>query len=189
MLFPDPHSVIANWSDDMATRILPVALFDLSLTDIEQPGPALFLHYDDPWPDFLAWKTQDGMIIEIEGLDNIQPFRETPNLDRIGRRVGSYLDFEQCEIDIGVPSDFSDGSWEDRFMELCEEWVESPGNRLRIGGGYPVYVQSTWGEPDDAPGFVAELPSAQFGLDPRYYYLFAFMEESGYSFQQIMMMT
>ncbi len=189
-LFPDPRRIFADWNEDLAARILPVAAFDLSRAGEGDAGPAVFLHYDDVEPDFLSWQTKEGLIIEIKDWQQIDPFQDPPDLAKIRAELGGYLRFEEYEIEIGEPSEYEE-SWGSVFSDLCNDLeIEDAMGRLRIGGGYPVYVQSTWGEPEDGPGFVAELPTAGYHLDPRYYYLHAFSEEGGVvSFQQIMMMT
>lgn len=192
-LFPDPASVFANWSAELAERFLPVASFDLSLVGEGDQGRGVFLYYEDPAVDFLAWKTVDGRITEFEcDWRSVRPFEESPLPKEYIERRGKYLSFDRFEIEIGPPSQYVDteDSWGTVFSERCDDaGFPDALQQLRIGGGYPCYVQGT--VPDDGPGFAAELPCSNYDLMPQYYYLFSFGAPDGANgeFQQLMEMT
>ena len=182
-LFPDPRKVFAEWTEEIAARIIPVALFDLSLEDRDASGPACFLYYDDVQVSFLSWKTEGGLITELEGdWREIAPLYDPPDLEAMAKRPGLNLRLESYEIDIGVPSEYED--WADVFAEKMDALDAWDLYCLRIGGGFPIYVQGD--TPLDDPGFVAQLPAGAHDLAPMDFYLF---EDGKGNFQQEMQMT
>ena len=124
----------------------------------------------------------------------MRPFAGPPLPVDYIEEEGAYLSFDRFTVDIGAPSDYTgDESWADVFDDLCVA-AGHPGRSryLRIGGGYPVYVQGE--APLDDPGFVAQLSTASIDLSPQHYYLFHFGgneegDPGNDSFQQLMQMT
>ena len=172
-LFPSPESCILNWNKEMAERILPVAEFDLSKTDNDSPLKAFFIYYDDYATSFLSWTQLDNGMIQLDDAwKDIAPFEDPPSIQSIEQKLGAYLDYEGYDIDIDLPSNFD---YENRWDRCFEQKLEQAGakdalRRIRLGGGFPCYVQGIVGEDD--PGFVAEFPTLAYDLSPIYLYLF-----------------
>ena len=177
-IFPDPRTVFAEWNDDMAARLLPLARFDLALADDEESGKGVFLFCEDYGVDFLSWEVDDrGLITKLDqDWRKIDPFEQYSPVEDVAKfkaEKGAYLKFEKFEIEIGPPSEFEDGdtSWCSAFIDaMIEVGADDAGGNLRLGGGYPCYVQSTIPMMDD-PGYLGEIATYDFGLPPVYLYL------------------
>ncbi len=183
-LFPDGNKVFADYSPELASRVLPVASFDAKVIN-EEPGPCVFLYYEDPAVDFLEWQTDGRLITHLKQAKEIRPFSEKPDTKKIIEQLGgSHLSPETYEIDTELPSAYKPERWAEVFEnKMLEAGAIDIFNCLRIGGGYPCFVQGQ--QPSDGPGFMAELPALYYELASIDLYLFKF----GREFQQMMQMT
>lgn len=185
-LFPDPARLIKNWTDEMAQRLLPIAMFDLELAGEISHPPAFFLYYDDYSISYLNWRFHKGQIELKETWKNIQPFHIPPDVDAIKQTSGAYLEYFSYDIEIGLPSEFDyDNRWDYHWEEqMLDAGAKSPMSKIRVGGGFPCYVQGIVDYDD--PGFVAECPTGSYGLPPIYLYLFS---DGNGGFSQEMQLT
>lgn len=172
-LFPSPEAYIKDWNEEMAERILPIAMFDLKLAGVDSAQKGFFIYYDDWSVDFLSWDLlENGMIDLGDSWKTINPFEEAPDIEAIKNYLGAYLEYETFEIEIELPSKFDhENRWDGSFEEkLANAGANDPLSRVRLGGGFPCYVQGI--VDSDEPGFIAELPAGTYGLAPVYFYLF-----------------
>lgn len=184
-LFPDPRRVFVDWNEHLAKRVLPVIAFDLALAG--STGKAVFLYHEDPAGDFLEWKTDGERIVSVsERVLKLASFEDgVPNVERLKKRLGGYLDLETFDIEVEPPERTAD--WPRRVADALEEaGAYDIGRCIRIGPQYPFYVQRTMPIVEDAL-ITAELPGSFLQLASMYFYLVA--ADQGRSFQQQMQMT
>lgn len=184
-LFPDPKKVFKQWTSALAERVLPVVQFDLSLTGKKRKGMACFLHTDDLANDFLEWSTDGKQITKLgDVFEELDPFEAPPDVKKLKKEYGSYLQLETFEIDVVTPADEAD--WPDAMSKALESaGAKEVGRRIRIGEQFPFYVQSTIPVYEDST-IDAELPGSALGLG-MFFYLESY--ENCRDFQQQMQMT
>lgn len=185
-LFPDPTEVFAEWTPELASRLIPVARFDLTLCGDGSSGTGVFLYYEDVACTFLEWTWEDGRIVSLHpAWRDLRPLREIPSRQALVRRAkGTRAHLTSHEVEVAALSSVGEFTWSRAFeTALRDHGAANPLGRLRLGG-HPCFVQSG-GYVDDDTFVTAELPTSALGLDPMYLYLFA----EGSSCSQLMQMT
>src|SRR6186713_1208080 len=120
-LFPSGETVIEGWNEEMAARLLPVAMFDSKMAGEEANSKVFFLYYDDYAQTYLEWKMSNGKIVEISDWQKIRPFTEKPDIEKIKAKIGAYLKFESYEIDVDLPSKYDyKNTWVGHFSAELE---------------------------------------------------------------------
>lgn len=171
-LFPKPESVIDNWNDDMASRLLPVAQFSLEFLGGSTQN-ACFFYYEDMIQSFLNASLLDNGKVHLDDhWRELSPLEEPPDITAIQDYHGAFLAYEKFDISMGVPSDYVENSgWNAVFEQtLIEAGALKPLTRARIGGRFPCYVQGVVDHDDER--LMAELPAGFYDLMPSYLYLY-----------------
>lgn len=186
-LFPDPTAIFAEWTPDLAARVIPVVRFDLALLGEDgESGTGLFLYYEDVSCSFLDWTWRDGRIVNVNpAWRDLRPLREIPTRETLAQRAGgTHARLIRHEVELPALSNLGEFAWVRAFEKaLQNDGAKQPLQRLRLGG-HPCYVQSD-AYVDDDTFVTAELPTSALGLDPMYLYLFG----AGDSYSQLMQMT
>lgn len=155
VLFPEPGSVIANWSEDLAARVVPVLAYDRSLIDVSKHGLVAVVVWDDPAFSYLdAKQAEDGRLV-LPDLTSLRPLDDPFDRAASRRRFGTGLRLERLTLPLDAPTEMPDWDYQTRFAEVLRE-VSGAAAQCCFDI-YPRYVQD--------PGYVSEAYRIACELD------------------------